>query len=247
MEALSPTMEEGQLVKWLKTEGDSVTSGQVLAEIETDKATMELVARGDGILRKILLGEGGTAPVGEVIAVIAAADEDISDLVPDGDLVASPVQGEVPPTRDAADPGLTLEVDVPDEQGAATVESVASDPAALIDLPREGGRRKASPIARKLAEDAGLDLRLVRGSGPGGRIVKRDVEAALAGSADLEIPKGGLEVEKPVGAFQAPSREPAQGVDFEDIPLSQMRKTIAKRLVESLSPVPHFFLRINWT
>jgi pyruvate dehydrogenase E2 component (dihydrolipoamide acetyltransferase) len=241
MEALSPTMEEGQLVKWLKAEGDSVTSGDVLAEIETDKATMELVARGDGILRKILLGAGGTAPVGEVIAVIAAADEDISGLVPDGDDVA-PQEPDGPPLpQPDVDSGPTMKPDPVAEQ-REDVDPGAMAPAAP---PEEGDRLKASPVARKLAEDASLDLRLVRGSGPGGRIVKRDVEAALAGSPDLEASTGDWAGEKSVGGFLDSPNERGPGVDFEDIPLSQMRKTIAKRLVESLSPVPHFFLRIT--
>ncbi len=225
MEALSPTMEEGQLVRWLKSEGDSVANGDILAEIETDKATMELVARGDGILRKILLGEGGTAPVGEVIGIIAGLDEDVADLV--GPAVAASTGG----------PADSAPVATPVAEAPPQSEAVTASEATLPDSASPGGedghRVKASPLARRLAKDANLDLRTVPGSGPGGRIVVRDVEAAK-GSGVSSVAEAG------------PERQPgAPGIDFQDQPLSQMRKTIAKRLVESLGPVPHFFLRIT--
>ena len=201
MEALSPTMEEGQVVKWHKTEGDQVSMGEVLAEIETDKAVMELVARGEGVLRKIFRGESETAPVGDVIAVIADEGEDISALTPDtgGSRAAS----ETPKSK--SDPDIETQVRVTQEAG--------------------GGRVKASPLARRLAQEAGLELAGLRGSGPGGRIVKRDVEEASRGG-------------------QAAAIEVA-GPDFEDLKVSQMRKPISRRLSESLGPVPHFFLTVD--
>ena len=199
MEALSPTMEEGQVVKWHKAEGDQVSMGEVLAEIETDKAVMELVARGEGVLRKIFTGESETAPVGDVIAVIADEGEDISALTPNtGGSSAAPET-----SKSKSDPDIEPQVRV--TQG-------------------EGGRLKASPLARRLAQGAGLELSGIRGSGPGGRIVKRDVEEASRDG-------------------QAAAIEVA-GPDFEDLKVSQMRKTIARRLSESLGPVPHFFLTV---
>ncbi len=210
MEALSPTMEEGQLVRWLKAEGDAVSNGDVLAEIETDKATMELVARGDGVLRKILLGAGGTAPVGSVIGIIAAAGDDISALGGDADA----------PAAQAAAPAPT--------KAPAEAAPAPAGPAPAAPTTQEGGRVKASPLARRLADDLGVDLARVEGSGPGGRIVKRDVEAARE-----SVPAA------PVAAAAVP------GSDYEDVPVSQMRKTIAKRLVESIGPIPHFFLTID--
>ncbi len=211
MEALSPTMEEGQVVRWLKSEGDEVSNGEILAEIETDKATMELVARGEGLLRTILLGEGSTAAVGTVIAVIAGAEEEIGDLIP--------AVGAAPPS-----PGPDAPAAEPEPPPAAEGEGV---PAEAPDAPARGpGERiKASPLARRLAEEEGLPLEAVPGSGPGGRIVKRDVVAA---------------VER--GVAPAARTPLISEADFEDIPLTQMRKTIAKRLVESIGPVPHFFL-----
>ncbi|HSG07390.1 MAG TPA: dihydrolipoamide acetyltransferase family protein [Longimicrobiales bacterium] len=211
MEALSPTMEEGQLVRWLKNEGDTVANGDLLAEIETDKATMELVARGDGVLRKVLLSAGGTAPVGEVIAVIAGADEDISALVGGG-------VGPEPSSSPAAPP-------VPAAAAAAAAGS------ATTGDPSDGARVKASPLARRLADDLGVDLGRVSGSGPGGRVVKRDVEAAKESGAAAPAPS-------------APAWSPDVN-EYEDVQVSQMRKTIAKRLVQSIGPVPHFFLTID--
>jgi pyruvate dehydrogenase E2 component (dihydrolipoamide acetyltransferase) len=230
MEALSPTMEEGQVVQWLKSEGDVVASGDVLAEIETDKATMELVARGDGVLRKILVKEGGTAPVGEVIALIGSEDEDLGELE-GGDAKSPDASADADET--SSDPGE----DAPDEpaETASSADSGgpaddgADAPEKGADAP-EGGRIKASPVARRLASEEGVDLGSVSGSGPGGRIVKRDVEeAAAAGGA----PSAGA----------APRA--ADGPEAEKVPLSQMRKTIAKRLVESIGPVPHFFLTVD--
>jgi len=222
MEALSPTMEEGQLVRWLKAEGDPVSNGDILAEIETDKATMELVARGEGILRKILLGEGGTAPVGGVIAIIAEGGEDISALVGASDSDTEPASADVATSEEGPSPA-EVGTPLPSQSDVPVVQ--------------EGGRVKASPLARRMAQDSSVDLSRVEGSGPGGRVVKRDVEAART--------RGEVGVTPSLGMPSAPAPHRTSGVDFEDILLSQMRKTIAKRLVESLGPVPHFFLRIT--
>jgi pyruvate dehydrogenase E2 component (dihydrolipoamide acetyltransferase) len=219
MEALSPTMEEGQLVQWLKSEGDDVANGEILAEIETDKATMELVARGDGILRKIFLDAGGTAEVGAVIGVIAGADEDISDVagVSGGALAAGATEATSPAAPPAAAPA-----------GAPAQAPSAPAPAEVSPV-GDGSRIKASPLARRLAEEAGLDLARVAGSGPGGRVVKRDVEAAK---------------EAGITAPTAPAWTP-DAAEYEDVPTSQMRKAIAKRLVTSIGPVPTFYLTID--
>jgi len=222
MEALSPTMEEGQLVQWLKSEGDAISNGDILAEIETDKATMELVARGDGILRKIFLAAGGTAGVGEVIGVIAAADEDISSI--------AGVRGGAPaavPVAAAEAPAPGAPVAAP----AAPVAAVAAPVAAPASAQSDGIRVKASPLARRLAEEMGVDIARVPGSGPGGRIVKRDVEDAKASGAATPV--------------AAPATWATDGVEFEDFPTSQMRKTIAKRLVTSIGPVPTFYLTMD--
>jgi len=245
MEALSPTMEEGQVVRWLKSEGDAVTSGELLAEIETDKATMELVARGDGVLRKILVSEGSVAPVGEVIAIIAGADEDVASLLPGGG-VAAAATDDAQTTPPAAQPTeASAPVGSPVVDGTPVPAPAALDEAAP---PEVEGRVRASPLARKLAEGEGLPLHTIQGSGPGGRIVKRDVEQAAregvtaASATPAAAPASSQAAPTAVAVrVSAPQREG----DYRDLPLSQMRKTIAKRLVESIGPVPHFFLTID--
>ena len=198
MEALSPTMEEGRLVTWLKKEGDSVSTGDTLAEVETDKAVMELVARADGVLRRILVTEGQTVDVATLIAVIAGADEDISGIV------GEPVASEAPQPASTAAAPVTAAAE-PEPQDTGTTER----------------RIKASPLARKLAGEKGIDLANVRGSGPAGRIIKKDLESV--GTAAFTAPAS------PVG-------------ESEDVPLTMIRKTIARRLASSLGPIPHFFL-----
>jgi pyruvate dehydrogenase E2 component (dihydrolipoamide acetyltransferase) len=221
MEALSPTMEEGRLVKWLKAEGDAVKNGDVLAEVETDKAIMELVARGEGLLRKRLIGEGATSPVGAVIAVIASADEDISALTagtpaaPATPAAAAPsAQPSAPPPKQPAPAPVTT-------ARPATEAQPSRQPAVATQPPAPTGRQRSSPLARRMAAERGVDLGSIGGSGPGGRIIKRDIEAAP-------------------GVTSARAAESRQ--DYRDVPLSQIRKTIARRLAESIGPVPTFYL-----
>ena len=251
MEALSPTMEEGRLVKWLKNEGDAVKTGEALAEVETDKAIMELVARGDGVLRKRLIAEGDTAPVGTLAGVIATADENIDALVA-GAGKAAPAAGAPAPEKVVANQQETAgassiprraeesqgESSTPPQQKVADVPPAA--PAAGAAPPPSGGPAPAatgdvrsSPLARRLASERGLDLHSVQGSGPNGRIIKRDIEAAAA--AGVAAPRA--------AASAAPSAPviPREG-DFHDEPLTQIRKTIAKRLGESIGPIPTFYL-----
>jgi len=216
MEALSPTMEEGRLVAWKKQEGDPVKAGETLAEVETDKAVMELVARADGVLRKIMLPEGSTVPVSAVVAIVGTADEDISALVGgDGKAASAPAPAATAP---AAPPALQAE----GVAAEASTHGAQPGSAALS----EAARVKSSPLARRLAAVAGVDLGRVAGSGPGGRVIKRDIEAA--GTAKVGAPTaGGI---APVAS------------GFRDVPLTQIRKTIAKRLAQSIGPIPHFFL-----
>ncbi len=183
MEALSPTMEEGQVVKWLKSEGDGVANGDIIAEIETDKATMELTARGDGILRAILVGEGGTAPVGNVIALIGSSDEDISEL--QATALAAAEGAGAGPAGGQSEPA-DAEVAVAGTDASAE----EAPPGGAID-----GRLKASPLARRLAAESGIELSSVTGSGPAGRIVKRDIEEAIA--AGPLGPPGAVSTRKP--------------------------------------------------
>ena len=228
MEALSPTMEEGRLVKWLKNEGDAVKSGDPLAEVETDKAIMELVARGDGILRKHLVSEGDARPVGQLVGVIAAADENIDALIASAaasaPATAAPSASAPAPSSKPTAPAASAPAPAtPTPAPAAAPSPAPSAPAA------DGSAPRSSPLARRLARDAGINLSAVQGSGPAGRIIKRDIDAALA--------SGGT---RPAAA--APTREG----DYADIALTQIRKTIARRLAESIGPIPTFYLTAEY-
>ncbi len=226
MEALSPTMEEGRLVEWKKNEGDAVAVGDVLAEVETDKAVMELVARAAGTLLKHVVAAGATVPVSDPVAFIGEPGEAI-DAGPSGSNGAQPVAAppaEAPQAPAAAEPSAPA---APAAPAAAEPAPAASTPAVVS----EGARVKASPLARKIAADRGLDLKGVAGSGPQGRIVQRDLASIVA----VEAPPVQVPVFRPV----------ASGEPFGDVPLTQIRKTIAKRLAQSLGPVPTFYLTIE--
>jgi pyruvate dehydrogenase E2 component (dihydrolipoamide acetyltransferase) len=228
MEALSPTMEEGRLVKWNKAEGEKVAKGDILAEVETDKAVMELVARGDGVLRKRLAAEGETRPVGDLLAVIGTADENIDALL-SGAAPAKPASAPAAaaPAAPAAPPAPRLGNAAPPPKAPPMPEPPTEQPRHAAE---DGGRQRSSPLARRLASDSGLELGQLQGSGPGGRIIKRDIEAAMQ--------RGGASA---AGARPAP-RAAASAADYEDVPLTQIRKTIAKRLAESIGPIPTFYL-----
>jgi pyruvate dehydrogenase E2 component (dihydrolipoamide acetyltransferase) len=206
MEALSPTMEEGRVVKWLKRDGDAVKTGETLAEVETDKAVMDLVARADGVLRQVAAAEGQTVAVGSVVAVIAAPGEAVG---------AAPASAPKPAP---APPGSG-------ERGAVP----------SVSVPADATRVKASPLARRIAKEVGVDLKLVTGTGPGGRVTKRDLEARAVAAQ----PAPQREVPLPAPRSPVVMRD---GEAYQDVPLTQIRKTIAKRLATSLGPIPHFFL-----
>lgn len=235
MEALSPTMEEGRLVTWLKNEGDEIKEGDVLAEVETDKATMELVARGSGVLRQRMLGEGETANVGTVIAVIAGADEDISGVA----------GGAPAPKAPAAAPAKAEAEEAREEKAEEPKAAPAPAGGEEAQPARDGGRVKASPLARRLASEAGVEISSLQGSGPGGRIVKRDIEEAVQGGARRPAAEAPVEEAPEAPQAAAPAAAPVAGAAYREVPLTQMRKTIAKRLTQSIGPVPHFFLTVE--
>ncbi|WP_373475145.1 pyruvate dehydrogenase complex dihydrolipoamide acetyltransferase [Sphingorhabdus sp.] len=216
MPALSPTMEEGTLAKWLVKEGDKVSSGDLLAEIETDKATMEFEAVDEGIITKLLVAEGADGvKVGTVIATITSEDEDPSVVTPAKPVIAATISPKM--------------------------ENVAPAPvrAAVIAKP-EGGRIKASPLAKRIASELSIDLSTITGTGPNGRIVKDDVVATPA----IAAPVATL-VPTPPAAIAAPALVPDFGIPHEAIKLSNMRKTIARRLTESKQQVPHIYLTVD--
>jgi pyruvate dehydrogenase E2 component (dihydrolipoamide acetyltransferase) len=263
MPKLSPTMEEGQLSRWLKKEGDKVSVGEGLAEIDTDKATMEAQALASGVLRKVLVGEGETVPLGTIIAIIGEPDEDISGLVSEASSGASKADAEAQPVKEdtggeSADyqPGMWIEEDASSGQPAPANESAKESTAAQSKEAAggngqraQGGRLLVSPIAARMAADAGINLQDLSGSGPNGRIVKRDIEAAM--SAAPAQAQAGQQQQQPQ-AQQQVAQQPAQqqflapqiegAAPYREEQVSTMRATIARRLVTSIGPVPHFFL-----
>jgi pyruvate dehydrogenase E2 component (dihydrolipoamide acetyltransferase) len=289
MPKLSPTMEEGQLSRWLKNEGDKVGVGEPLAEIDTDKATMEAQALATGVLRKILVQAGETVPLGAIIAIIGEPDEDISGLVNEAssggaqaekkERIEESVQG-----RAYGAPDELAQVVPGGERTQATVEGrpvkgdVGGTPSdntqpgsggggAPQQQPQpqqppqpagtdaggngqraEGGRLIVSPIAARMAAEAGINLHDLQGSGPGGRIVKRDIEAAMSGAAAPQSSAQPQEQpqEQPAAQLRAvptPSQVPSDGAaPYREENVTSMRATIARRLVTSLGPIPHIFL-----
>ena len=221
MPKLSPTMEEGQIARWLKKEGDKVSMGEPLAEIDTDKATMEMQALANGVLRKILIGEGESAPLGQLIAVIGDPNEDIASILSEAPAAApAPAKKEPEPEAEQPEPVKAEEPPSPPPPQPAPTNGQQT-------VKADSGRMIVSPLAARMAADSGLDLRSIQGSGPNGRIIKRDIEAALT---------------KPKAAAAAVT---ATAAGYRDEPATQIRQTIAKRLVTSIGPVPHFFLTVD--
>jgi pyruvate dehydrogenase E2 component (dihydrolipoamide acetyltransferase) len=225
MPRLSDTMTEGVVAKWHAKLGDTISEGMLLAEIETDKATMDFEAfpGQEGVLLHIGVAEGQTAPVDAILAILGAAGEDVSALLSGGTAAAATSAAEPAPVNETA----------PAPVAPVAVEAVAAAPApAPVVVASTDGRVKASPLARSLASELGVNLGGVQGSGDGGRITKRDVELAAASPATAPG----------ASAAQAVVNYPSSG--HTDTPVSQMRKTIAKRLAESKFTAPHFYLTV---
>ncbi len=236
MPKLSDTMTVGTLVKWLKNEGDTIEIGDLIAEVETDKATMELEAFDDGVLLKRVASMGDEVPIGGALAVIGEAGEAV-DLQALGVFSPAPKESELAREEPEIETEVTAEILVSVTGGPEGVETAAAEP--VISQPVQTiGRIKASPLAKRLAAKMGVDLRTIRGSGPGGRIVKADVESASKPAADQPAASAGAPVATPAGAPAARSPIAVAG----RIPLSNMRKVIARRLMDSKSQVPHYYL-----
>ncbi len=258
MPALSPTMEEGTLAKWLVKEGDTVKSGDILAEIETDKATMEFEAVDEGTIAQIIVAEGTDGvKVGAPIAILAGEDEEAAppEPAPKAEPEAQTAQPESSTTDTKALP--------PEEKGYGAVpaqdapviaaEAAKSAPAspAHTPTPDAGDRIKASPLARRIAEQQGIDIASVTGSGPNGRVVKADLDAAKAGDAAPSITEAPAAASaSPPKPAPKPATPPTAAVPIPDIPheaakLTSMRKVIARRLTESKQTVPHIYLTVD--
>ena len=241
MPALSPTMEEGTLAKWLVKEGDEVKSGDILAEIETDKATMEFEAVDEGKIAKILVAEGTDGvKVGAPIAIMAGEGESVdTSAAPKADTAApAPPKAPAAPKPDAT----------PKAPPAPAAVETPPAPAAPAAPPHaEGDRVKASPLARRLAQAQNIDLKAIQGTGPGGRIVRADIDAA-AGKAPAAAPAGAAAAAPTAPALGGHLVMPGpmeQAIPHEEVKLSNIRKTIARRLTEAKQQVPHIYLTVD--
>ena len=232
--ALSPTMTEGKIVKWLKKEGDSISSGEAIAEVETDKSNLEVEAFDDGVLLKILVPEGETGKVGAPIAVIGQKGEKVEASAAPAKPAAAPAPAPAAPTP-AARPAPQ-----PAPAGPAQVVPIRRAEEAPAP-PEDNGRLRASPLAKRMAREEGLDLAGVQGSGPSGRIVKRDVEAAIGQAGPAAVAKAPATAPRP-----APVAVPMFGRREPDvIPISGMRKVISQRMAEVKPGVPHFYVTVD--
>jgi pyruvate dehydrogenase E2 component (dihydrolipoamide acetyltransferase) len=216
MPKLSDTMEEGTILKWLRKEGEKVKQGETLVEIESDKADMELEAYDSGVLRKIVVPEGGKAPIGALIAIIGEPNEDISAL-----LAAAPAAEQPAPAAAA-------QKTPPSSSQAVTASPPAQAATPATPQAAHDGRIKASPLAKRLAKEHNINLLTIPGSGPQGRVIKRDIESALSGK---------IAVSRAAAAIVPGTAE--------DVPLSPIRKTIAKRMSESKQTAPHFYVTVE--
>jgi pyruvate dehydrogenase E2 component (dihydrolipoamide acetyltransferase) len=245
MPRMSDTMEEGNIVSWLKEEGEEVEAGETLAEVETDKATMELDSYFDGVLLHIAVKEG-PVPINDVIAVIGEEGEDWK--------AALEAEQDSGSNGEEAKEESSEETEAPKEQAAAEA-ATAAEPQS--DSGDDGKRIKASPLARSMAKEANLELSAISGTGDGGRIVKRDVEAAIEQQKAAPQPQPAPAPETPQQPAAEPAKEEAPaaqvpefsisatGDNYEEVPVSQMRKTIARRLGESKFSAPHFYLTLE--
>ena len=231
MPKMSDTMEEGVLAAWLVEEGTSVSAGDVVAQVETDKATMDLEVYDDGVLLKRVIGEGDAVPIGGLIAILGQEGEDVSAILAKYDGGGDGAASEAAPAASESVPAVAEEA----APAPAMTEQVALAPS------EDGGRVKASPLARKMATEQGIDLTRLTGSGPEGRIIKRDVEAAIGDAVQpAPQPVAPAAAPRPVVEPSAPIAAP--GGAYESVRISQMRKTIARRLAESKFTNPHFYL-----
>jgi pyruvate dehydrogenase E2 component (dihydrolipoamide acetyltransferase) len=239
MPALSPTMEEGTLAKWLVKEGDEVKSGDILAEIETDKATMEFEAVDEGRIAKILVAEGTDGvKVGAPIAIMAGEGEDASAAA---SAAPKPDTAAPQPPKPAPEPKADATPKAPPPQAPVETPAAPPQPATTQD----GDRIKASPLARRLAQAQNIDLSKLQGSGPGGRIVRADVDAAAGKAPAAPAPSAAGAPAPALGTHLVMPGPMEQAIPHEEIKLSNIRKTIARRLTEAKQQVPHIYLTVD--
>ncbi|MER3429825.1 MAG: pyruvate dehydrogenase complex dihydrolipoamide acetyltransferase [Blastocatellia bacterium] len=254
MPKLSPTMEEGQISRWLKTEGDSFEANETLAEVDTDKATMEMTALNAGTLLKILKRAGESAALGEPIAIVGQKGEDISAILAEIESASASITASAESAKGAAaaasDAELLREAAFKAEKQRISNQTGQTPPFNYPETGSNGetkqavkeavnprnGRLLISPIAARMAAENNLDLKTISGTGPNGRIIKRDIEAALAAGAKLR---------RSAEVFKPDSLGPIGPAPYRDEPVTKMRQVIASRLVESIGPIPTFYLTVE--
>ena len=228
MPKLGFDMQEGTLVRWVRNEGENINKGDVLAEIETDKATVEVESSASGVVRRLLVDQGAVVPIGTAIAIVGSKDEPISDQAAEASKTAKPT---VPSPK----PGTPVQEPVPAAQQA---KALAPSQMPVAPVAAQTGPLKASPLAKRMARDAKVDLTRIQGSGPGGRITRKDVEAAMAGGAITAAAAPAA----PSAAFPAPPSAVVVKHEDEIITPTKLRQIIARRMAESKSTVPHFYV-----
>jgi pyruvate dehydrogenase E2 component (dihydrolipoamide acetyltransferase) len=233
MPKLSPTMEEGQISRWVKNEGENFEANETLAEVDTDKATMEMTALSGGTLLKIIKGAGETAALGEPIAIVGKEGEDISALLSEISSNGSAAQKEAPKEEAPKEEPAKAEKAGEKAPEAAAAPKEEAKPSAPAAAESTGGRIIVSPIAARMASENGIDLKSVKGSGPNGRIIKRDIEAAMETGA------------KPAAAHSFTASQTVGAAGYRDETTSKMRQVIASRLAESIGPIPTFYLTVE--
>jgi pyruvate dehydrogenase E2 component (dihydrolipoamide acetyltransferase) len=255
MPALSPTMEKGNLAKWLKKEGDTIKAGDVIAEIETDKATMEVEAADEGVLAKIVVPEGtADVPVNQVIAVLAGEGEDVKQAAG----AAAPKQAQRAPDQSGGETGAKPAAAAPGAQPSPPAPAARPSPPPASPAPPQareatrtngGGRIFASPLARRLAKEAGIEIARVQGSGPHGRIIARDIAAAREGKGLAPAAPGAAPAAAAAAPIQAPSDDKIRALfeqgTYEVVPHDNMRKIIAQRLQQAKQTIPHYYLTVD--
>lgn len=236
MPKLSPTMEEGQISRWLKAEGDTFEANETIAEVDTDKATMEMTALTDGTLLKIIKGAGDVALLGEPIAITGEAGEDISAMLAEVGNVAASSNGKSEKVAEIKEEKIEPEKPAPVQENSAP----ETKPRVEVQNAKSNGRLIVSPIAARMAAENGIDLKTISGSGPNGRIIKRDIETALA---EAQSPSSAAQTRETAASFSASQVQGASAYREENT--SKMRQVIAQRLATSIGPIPTFYLTVE--
>ncbi len=233
MPKLGFDMQEGTLVRWVRNEGEDINKGDVLAEIETDKATVEVESSASGVVRRLLVDQGAVVPVGAAIAIVGGKDEPISDQAAEASKTAKP---SAPPAEEAKPVQQPKQTKQPSEMSPTTPSAAPAAQPVPSRAPEPAGPVKASPLAKRMARDANLDLTHIQGSGPGGRITRKDVEAAMAGGA--RAPQAAPQA----AAFPPPPTATVVTREDELVTPTKLRQIIGRRMQESNANVPHFYV-----